>query len=88
MANARVVFFVIAAALCHALAGRTSLAMSTSQPWWLGHAASLVIHKYSADLVNQTETSGGRCFVLKLTAIGLGRTLDHKILDTIFDADM
>jgi hypothetical protein len=62
--------------------------MSTSQPWWLGHAASLVIHKYSADLVNQTETSGGRCFVLKLTAIGLGRTLDHKILDTIFDADI
>jgi hypothetical protein len=88
MANAKVLFFVLASALCHALAGRISLAMSNSQPWWLGQAASFVIHKYSADLVNQTETTGGRCFMLHLIAIRLGWTLDQKILDTIFDADI
>lgn len=81
-AYARVIFFVFAAALCHALAGRTSFAMSsTSQPWWLGQAAGLVIHKYSTDLVNHTEASGGRCIMLRIIAIGLGWTLDHKILD-------
>jgi hypothetical protein len=41
----------------------------------------MVISVYGADLVNRLELSAGRTLMLRITAIGLGWTLDHKILD-------
>lgn len=73
MAYARKVLLLTAAALCHALAHRTYLAMTAPKPWWLGHAASLIIGAHGAGIVNRLEVSRGEYrFMLHLAAIGLG----------------
>jgi hypothetical protein len=85
-AYAKTICFVIASALCHALAGRTQLAICDSKPWWLGHAAGLIIRAHGAELVNKSEIVGDRRFLLHMTAFGLGWALDHFI--TIFYDDI
>lgn len=77
---------MVASALCHALAGRTKLAICTSKPWWLGDAAGLVIRAHGAEIVNKSEIVGGHRFLLHVTALGLGWALDHII--TMFYDDV
>lgn len=84
MALARAAFLLTAAALCHALAHRTFLAMTAPDPWWLDHAASLIIHAHAAEIINRLEVSRGEYrFMLHLAANGLGWTLDR--IYSIFD---
>ena len=72
MAAVRVAALLAAAVLCSALADQTSLAMSGSEPWWLGHAASLTIRAFGADLVKRTEAMGEYRVILHLGVIALG----------------
>lgn len=67
---------LIAAALCNALAGRTWEAMSHSEPWWLGHAASMTIRAFGVDLVNRSEAFGDYRGMLHLGVMVLGWALD------------
>jgi hypothetical protein len=72
---------LIAAALCNALAGRTWAAMSTSEPWWLGHAASMTIRAFGVDLVNRSEAFR-RDYrgILHLGVMVLGWALDRTFV--------
>ena len=83
-AYAKVICFVIASALCHALAGRTQLAICNTKPWWLGQVAGLVIRAHGAEIVNKSEIVKDRRFLLHMTAFGLGWALDHAV-STIYD---
>jgi hypothetical protein len=83
-AYAKAICFVIASALCQALAGRTQLAICNSNPWWLGHVAGLVIRAHGAETVNKLGVVGGRGFLLHLLAFGLGWALDY-IFRTIYN---
>jgi len=66
-----------AAALCHAIAGQTLLAMSASEPWWLAHAASLIIRAYGADIVNRVDIAGDFRIIQHLTVIVVALALDQ-----------
>jgi len=73
----RAALLLAAAAVCHALAGQTLSAMKLSEPWWLGHAASLIIRAYGADIVNRLEAAEAYRFMSHVAAVGLGWALDR-----------
>jgi hypothetical protein len=83
-AYAETMCFMIASALCHVLAGQ--IGIQDFKPWWLGHVAGLVIRAYGTELVNKSEISRDRRFLLHMTAFGLGWALDHFI--TVFYDDI
>jgi hypothetical protein len=82
---AKAIPLLAAAVLCQALAGRTMLAMSASEPWWLAHAASLTIRAYGTDIVNRVEIAGDFRAVLHLAVIGVAWALDRVF--TVFYAN-
>jgi pyocin large subunit-like protein len=71
---------LLAAALCNALAGRTWEAMSHSEPWWLGHAASMTIRAFSVDLINRSEAFRDFRGMLHLGVMVLGWALDRAFV--------
>lgn len=80
----RALALLLAAALCNTLARRTWEAMSTShsEPWWLGHAASLTIRAFGVDLVNRSEAfrDGDYRGLLHLGVMVLGWALDRAFV--------
>lgn len=73
---------MIAAALCHALAGRIWVELSASKPCWLGCAAGLVIGAFGTELVKELKMAGRDRFLLHVTALALTKGLDW--IDLIF----
>jgi hypothetical protein len=55
--------------------------MSASEPWWLGHAASMTIRAFGVDLVNRSEAFR-RDYrgILHLGVMVLGWALDRTFV--------
>jgi drug/metabolite transporter superfamily protein YnfA len=81
-ARARAISLFLAAALCNILAGRVWLALSMTDPWWLGHAASLTIRAYGVDLAERTgRVPKNYRLVLHCGVMAVGWALDRGFED-------
>jgi hypothetical protein len=74
---ARAASLVIAAALGNALTGQVYYEMSATDPWWLSHAASLIIHAYGVDMTDRLDVPKNYRLLLHLSVVALGWAIDR-----------